>query len=292
VTAPWIPLSLLCAFSLATSDALVKRALERHNEYLILWLRLLLASPFLLSLLAFIPLPPLAPPFYRATLLSLLLEVMASILYIKALKLSPLSQTLPLLALTPLFLLVIPWLLLGERISSAGRSGVLLIVGGTYLLNIGGARKNLLEPLRAIVRDRGARCMLGVALIYSITSTLGKQAIEASSPLFFAATYVPLLTLFLTPLALRNLPGGIRGVISGGAARETILPALFYALMALSHMTAISMTSVAYMISLKRLSLLMGVIYGRVMFKEAGIAGRLAGTLLMLWGVALISLYP
>ncbi len=292
MTAPWIPLSLLCAVSLATSDALAKRALRRHNDYLILWLRLLLASPFLLAVLPFIPIPRPAPGFYRATFMALPLEVLAGILYIRALKLSPLSLTLPLLALTPLFLLVVPFLLLGERLSPSGTAGVLLIAGGAYLLNIGGIREGLLEPLRATLRDRGARCMLGVALIYGITSTLGKQAIAASSPLFFAAVYVTLLALLLTPLALRNLPGGIRGAISSGAVREAILPALFYALMVLTHMSAIAMTKVAYMISLKRLSLLMGVLYGHLLFREQGIGGRLAGTLLMLCGVALISLYP
>jgi drug/metabolite transporter (DMT)-like permease len=290
--APWIPLSLLCAFSLATSDALAKRALTHHNEYLILWLRLLLASPFLLAMLPFIPIPTPAPGFYRATLMALPLEALASVLYIRALKLSPLSLTLPLLALTPLFLLVVPFLLLGERISRAGTAGVLLIVAGTYCLNLGTAKKGFLEPLRATIRDKGARCMLGVALIFSLSSTLGKQAVAASSPLFFAATYIPLLALLLTPLALRNMKGGIRGVFTSGAVKEALLPALFYGLMVLTHMSAIAMTRVAYMISLKRLSLLMGVIYGHFLFHEQGIAGRLTGTLLMLCGVALITLCP
>jgi uncharacterized membrane protein len=61
--------------------------------------------------------------------------------------------------------------------------------------------------------------------------------------------------------------------------------------MVLSHMTAITMTRVAYMISVKRLSLLMGVVYGIVLFGEEGAGGRIAGTALMLCGVALITLY-
>lgn len=290
--APWFPLSLLCAFSLATSDALTKQALRRHDEYLILWLRLLLASPPLLATLFFIPLPTPGPGFYRATLLALPLEALASVLYIRALRLSPLSLTLPLLALTPLILLVLPALLLGERLSSTGGAGVLLIAAGTYLLNPGGAKRGLWEPLRATAGDRGARCMLGVALIYSLTSTLGKQAVAASSPLFFAAIYVPLLALLLTPLALRNARQAVRGMFAGGALKEALLPAFFYGLMVLTHMTAISMTRVAYMISVKRLSLLMGVLYGRFLFREEGVGGRIAATILMLCGVALITLSP
>jgi uncharacterized membrane protein len=55
-----------------------------------------------------------------------------------------------------------------------------------------------------------------------------------------------------------------------------------------SHMLAISMTNVAYMISLKRTSLLFGVIYGAVLFKEEKIAERLTGAAIMITGVFLI----
>ena len=153
----WLPLTLLCAFALATSDALAKRALERHNEYVIVWLRLALASPLLLATLLFIPIPRPAPEFYRAALLALPLEAVASVLYIRALKLSPLSLTLPFLALTPVFLLVVPFLLLGERISPAGAGGVLLIATGTYVLNLGTARKGFLSRSAPSCGRRG-RC--------------------------------------------------------------------------------------------------------------------------------------
>jgi len=56
-------------------------------------------------------------------------------------------------------------------------------------------------------------------------------------------------------------------------------------------MIAISLTQVAYMISVKRLSLLMGVLYGYILFKETNIKERFAGTLLMIIGFAMIILF-
>src|SRR5512138_3588176 len=115
----WFPLTLFCAFSLATSDALTKKALAaRHNEYLIAWFRLLLMMPLLGILLVALPAPKLAPEFMPTILMALPLELLALILYFKALKLSPLGLTVPFLALTPIFLLVIPHLVLGERVSA------------------------------------------------------------------------------------------------------------------------------------------------------------------------------
>jgi len=288
----WLPLTLLCAFCLATGDALSKRALERHDEYLFLWVRLLLAMPLLMGGLFFAPLEAPAPEFYPAVLLALPLEAAAAVLYIRALKLSPLSLVLPLLALTPLFLLAVPALVLGERLSGPGACGVLLIAAGVYVLNLDASKRGILAPFRALMRDSGARCMLAVAFLYSITSTLGKQAIAASSPLFFAGTYFPALLLVLTLLLFRRSTKEALIRNRGELLRASLGPAVFYGLMILSHMVAVSLTQVAYMISVKRLSLLMGVFYGYRMFGEKQAGSRAAGALLMLAGLGLISLFP
>ena len=41
----WVLLSLICAFALATSDALTKKTLVRSNEYLAAWFRLVFSLP-------------------------------------------------------------------------------------------------------------------------------------------------------------------------------------------------------------------------------------------------------
>jgi uncharacterized membrane protein len=95
--------------------------------------------------------------------------------------------------------------------------------------------------------------MLCVSFIYAFTATIGKLAITHSNPYFFGVIYNMSLTASI-----------------------------------FSHMLAISMTHVAYMISLKRTSLLFGVIYGAVLFKEEKIAERLTGAAIMITGVFLI----
>jgi len=284
----WFPLALLCALSLATSDALTKKALSGHDEVLILWLRFAVALPFLLATLTVIPMPDLAPGFWPSVLTALPLEMLAAVLYIRALKVSPLGLTLPFLAFTPVFLLVIPWLLLGEQVAPAGGAGILCIAAGSYTLNLKEVRQGFLAPLRAIRREPGSRLMIVVAFIYSFTSTLGKKAISCSSPLFFAALYFSLLVIAFAPIALWR---GWRE-LARHSRRETLcaalLPGISYAVSIATHMLALSLTNVAYMISVKRLSLLFGVIYGHFLFREPEIRERLLGTVLMLAGVALI----
>ncbi len=290
MTTLWLPLTLVCAFALATSDALTKQALARHNEYLILWLRLLLAVPPLMVTLLFVPVPPLGSDFFRASLTALPLEVIATILYVRGLKLSPLSLALPFLALTPVFLLVIPFIVLGERISLTGGIGIVLIAAGSYTLNLRELRNGLFAPFMAIRREPGSLAMIVVAFIYSITSTLGKKAITASSPLFFAAVYYTAVVLALTPIALYKGKRELKHLTRNGTLRAAIAPGLLYAVMIVTHMLAVSITKVAYMIAVKRLSLLIGVFYGHILFKEGGITERPVGAALMLAGVTVIVL--
>jgi drug/metabolite transporter (DMT)-like permease len=64
-----------------------------------------------------------------------------------------------------------------------------------------------------------------------------------------------------------------------------------YAVMVFSHMLAISQVEAAYMISVKRVSLLFGILYGAWWFREERIAERLLGAVIMLLGVFIIGFY-
>ena len=198
----WFLLSLSSAFFVTSADALCKRSLKQNGEYLIAWVRIGFAAPLLLLLLPFIEIPSLDLPFFLALLISVPLEVTALILYTKAIKLSPLSLTLPFLALSPVFMIFTSDLMLGERLGKLGIISIFLATAGAYLLNVNTTKKGILEPFKAIRRERGSLYMILVAFIYSITSNLGKMAIIHSSPLFFAATYLPILAIVFFPIVM------------------------------------------------------------------------------------------
>jgi drug/metabolite transporter (DMT)-like permease len=283
----WFFLSLLAAFSLATSDALTKRFFSNLPPLMMGLARLSYAMPWLLAALFFIPLIIPDTTFWFCIAISLPLEASAFYCYMKALKISPLSLTVPFLAFTPGFIILTGWVILGEEISPGGFWGIILIIVGAYFLNLSKTSYGLLAPLLAIFREPGSRLMLLVSFLYAFTSTIGKLAIIHSNPYFFGIVYnialAMLLTLFLPAAAiakpLKNLTRRpLIGLILGALVATTIF----------SHMLAISLTNVAYMISLKRTSLLFGVLYGALWFKEEKIAERLTGAIIMIAGVFLI----
>jgi len=63
---------------------------------------------------------------------------------------------------------------------------------------------------------------------------------------------------------------------------------LVMALMIFCHTYAISLVEAAYMLSVKRSSLLFSVILGAVVFKEEGIGERFSGAVIMMAGVCVI----
>ncbi len=283
----WIVYALITAFSIATADAISKKAMIRSHEYVIAWVRQGYTLPFLAVVFFFIEIPPLDNTFWLTLLVAVPLDVTAIILYVKAIRLSPLSLTIPFIALSPMFVIITAFVILGELPDISGLFGILLIVIGAYLLNVRATKHGVLGPIKAIKKERGSILMIIVALIYSVTSTLGKVAVLHSSPLFFGAFYPFILTIIFTVIV------GFKGQLSSVISRPRIFLGIgfFIAIMMLSHFTAISLTDVAYMISVKRLSLLFSVAYGWILFGERNVAERLIGSILMIAGVVSITLF-
>ncbi len=283
----WLPFALITAIALSTADALSKRALKDTDELVIVWVREGYALPFLAIALYFVPAPYLDSAFWATVGALIPLEVLSLILYVKAIRLSPLSLTIPFMALSPVFIIFIAFVMLGEVPSRGGVAGVVLITVGAYMLNASATKTGLLGPIKAIVKEKGSLLMIAVALIYSVTSTLGKVAVQHSDPVFFGAFYPFTLTAVLTIYTISK--GKFESVLKKPA---TFLPiGLCTAVMILSHFVAISLTQVAYMISVKRTSLIFSVLYGRLLFHEINIRERLLGSLIMLSGVVLIVLF-
>ncbi len=281
-------MSIISAFSLATADAFTKKALADSNDYLVAMFRLIFSLPILIIALLFVPIPPVDNMFFKAILIALPLEIIAFVLYIKALKISPMSLTLPFLSLTPVFLIFVSFIILGEKVSLQGAIGILCIAFGSYVLNLHEVKNGFTAPLRAILKEKGSILMIITAIIYSITSALGKMAIIHSSALFFGASYFILVTIVFSFIVLLKERKEVKNFISEGKYISLIFPGICQSIMVISHMIAISIAKVAYMISLKRTSLLIGVIYGYFLFKEKHIKERLSGALLMFAGFVLI----
>ncbi len=286
----WLPIALLCAISIAAADAATKAWLRDYSAWELALVRFSLSGFLLLPVLWLQPLGWPESGFWLWMLGLVPLEILAMLLYMKAIRDHPLSLTMPYLAFTPVFVSLSGWLILGETVDADGMTGILLVVAGGWLLNFSHASprdwRTWLEPLKAIFYEPGSRMMLGVAAIYSLTSVMGKGALAYVAPQSMGAFYYVMIgAVTLLLFSLRD-PGITRRSLRKPLAAAAV--ATLNGVMVISHFIALQLVEVAYMISVKRTSLLFGILLGAWLFKESGLLSRFPAGLLMVLGVYLI----
>lgn len=281
----------LPAFATALFQALLDISAKQVKEVsglVLCWAYCYGTSLLLLPGLLYFGIPEIHPQFWPALAANGVLNGTAFTLYFTAIQSSDLSLTVPMQTFTPMFMLLTSPLLVHEFPGTWGIAGIFLIVTGSYLLNLREWSKGLFAPFRALLREPGPRLMLLVAVIWSFSGNIDKIGIENSSKLFWLVTQFGLIGILLTfVVAFREGRKAFRIFRAGYAPW---LVAVFQASGAVCQMTALTMTIVPYVISIKRLSVIFGVILGSLLFKEPGLKARLPAAALMCAGVFLITL--
>ena len=280
--------AFICALSVATVDALSKKALIDNDPYFVTWARMGFAAPLLLFALPFIEIPRLDNVFFVITSILIPLDIIALLLYVRAISISPLSLTLPFLSLTPVFVIGTSYIILGERPDRTGFVGIFLVAIGAYLLNVHTIKRGLLEPLKVIAKEKGSVLMIIVAFILSISLNLAKIVIQHSSPMFFSISYPCMLSIVLFAIISFKTKNIYSKITSQPLLCLVIGISMVVVLV--TNMKALSLVEVSYMVSVKRLSLLIGVVFGAVFFMETNIKERFLGATVMVLGIILISI--
>lgn len=284
----WVVYAALAACFESLKDLLLKRVTGRKlSSYSLTWGMLFFSALFYLPVAFFTPIPELGEYFWIILLTHATLLGCGLLFYVKALEISEVSLCVPLVMFTPLFLLIASPLMVNEYPSVLGVGGVLLIVVGSYFLNISQYKRGYLAPLKALFEQRGPRLMLVFAFLMGITSNLDKLGLQKSTPEFYMACVMAALPVVTGVLFSFREPQTIPNALRWSRA---ILPAaLANTLMAYCHFTAMSLGLVVYVIAIKRTSVVMSILGSNVFFKEQGFKERLIAALIMLAGVVLIS---
>lgn len=290
----WLALTMLCAFSLATTDACTKKFLSGYTGLELMLVRFFMPGLLLVPWIYFHPFPLVLPTEFWLWLCFLVpLELLAMFLYMLAIRDSPLYQTLPFLSFTPAFNILTAWIVLDEQITLQGAFGILTIAAGAYLLNIDTLNRtnglNWLAPFSAIVKQKGSKLMLMVAAIYSLTSVGGKAAMLHMGAINFAVFYSVLVGASALLLVAMIQPKGLF-ILARKPGWHFIIGVMF-TIMIITHYMALSKVEAAYMVAVKRTSLVFGILYGAWLFQEAGLFKNFAAVSLMVAGVALIVLH-
>lgn len=293
---------LVVAASVSSSGFdLFRKMLVRHLAPVPMVVLLAFASVPLFGAAVLFGEPVAVPPAYWLPALgSVALNVVANLAFLEAVRISPLSVTVPLLSLTPVFTAVLGFAMLRERPAPLDLAGIVLVVIGAFWLNLGMTRgagpgdgEGGASPSwwRAFLSQPGAWLMAGTALLLSLTTPLDKLAVGRASPPFHGLVLtggiaVGSLAVLIVQKRWRELAGVRRGWLPFVLALLASTLTLGFQLAALKLGVLVSLLE-----TLKRgIGNLLAVILGRAAFGETVTPGKLAAALLMAAGVALILL--
>jgi drug/metabolite transporter (DMT)-like permease len=284
----WFFLALTAAFSIAARDVSIKTYKDLAPPEIAI-LELFWALPYFVLGYFLVETPPLDQTFWWTFMLSIPINILAYVLYLYAIKLSPISLTVPFLAFTPAFMILTGFFILAETINIWGGLGIGLIVLGGYILHFKKNQANFFAPFAAFLHEKGSWYMFIVAILFSFAAVIGKQAILHSSPLFFSYSFFLVFNITVLSGLLLVRKNDWRKILHN-TPRGMWLGSLLMIHISF-HGLAIAISTAVYMVAVKRSSILFSVLLSWLILKEVDIRYRWVGTLLMFTGMLLITLF-
>jgi drug/metabolite transporter (DMT)-like permease len=281
----WAILSVLSGLGDAIGFAFMKK-LKGTGNSVVVWVQYAFALPFLLALLYFSYPEKIIADVYWVALVNSILLIIPAYLLVKATQISDLSVSMPMLSLTPLFLIITSYLMRGELPTFYGVIGIFLIAAGAYTVNINHSSDGFLEPFKRLIKDKGPFYAIIVAFIWSITSNLFKTGILYSGPVFYNAVVYLFSSMIMLPLVFIKFKDKVRDIKTN--FNSLILLGCLSAFMTVLAAYAMLSSIVPYVIALKRSSVIFSVLIGFIFFKEKNFKHAIIGSGIMFIGAVLI----
>ncbi len=217
----------------------------------------------------------------------------AAFLYVMlSIKNLELSEALPLLALTPAFVAISGIFFINDSLTSVEWLGIMLMVAGTYILEIKKGSKNLFEPFKVIFNSKKYSYILIALILFTITSLLDRVLLRSYNlpPYTFMAFQQLFYALIFTVIVLvryKNISMPIKEV-NKKIFYLIILVSLFTVVYRYTQIEATKLAPVALVLSVKRISVLMAIIFGGKLFKDANLYRRIIAAVIILIGAAIL----
>ena len=189
-------------------------------------------------------------------------------------------------------LLVPVWAMafLGERPSAIGLAGILVVVLGVYILHLTEISwRGLIAPLRSL-RTKPTRIALFSGLLISAYTVVDKVGVSYLDPLVYMYLFTALYSALYGPYVLWT--SGLDTVTAELRSNALHIVAVGF-LMVFTYVMvlhAMTMSNVSYVAATRELGVVFGAAMGTLLLKESYGRSKLAGSLLIALGVALIGL--
>lgn len=221
-----------------------------------------------------------------------ILSAIAFLCVMLAIKNLEISEALPLLALSPGLVAILGVLLIGDALVINEWIGLLLMLIGTYILELRKGDQNVLAPFKSLLRFQKYKYVFFALVLFSITSLIDRVLLKdyklppytfmAYQQLFFAVIFSAMIIFRKKKIreVFKPLNRNILFLI--------LLISIFTVVYRYTQIEATKIAAVALVLSVKRLSVLMAIIIGGRLFKESNVLKRVIATTIILGGLIIL----
>lgn len=285
----WIIYALMSALFQSVNTVIGKKELlkEHSTEYLTIYF-------VSIGILSFVLIPFVN---FDISLYTICFILFLSILFIeggifgtKALKRMDISVVTPLTNLSPIFLIIIAYLFLGEKLSSIQLFGIIILIFGAYILEVNND-KDIIRPFKKLIKAKHFHYLLLSMFLLSLTAIgekylLNKKLVNPISLLFFMGILGLFVIITLQFLFFKNYKGVKKALKV--SKLQILLSAIAFLISAGFYYFAVNLVYVSIVVPIKRLSTLISTIFGGGFFHEKNLFQKTIACVVMLIGLYLV----
>lgn len=204
-----------------------------------------------------------------------------------AIKNMEISGALPLMVLTPGLVAILSFFFIGETIENIEIIGMVLLLAGTYILEIKKG-DSLLKPMKVFLHSNYHHYILYALILFSISSILDKVLLkdfklEPITFVFFQQIFLTINFAFILLYKRYNLLK-VLGNVNSNSIKWIVLISIATIGYRYTQIEAIKIAPVALVLSIKRTSVFFASVIGGKIFKETLLIKKGIAILIMLIG--------
>lgn len=201
-----------------------------------------------------------------------------------------LSLTYPLIRSSTIFIPILAYFFIGENLSIVGIFGIIIVLIGMFSMHLDTFDLNSIQHLFKGFLDKATIFALLAALFSAFYAITDKIGMRNASP--FTYEYLRELTSFIiiTPLILKKK--NLKKITNEWKQNKAtiIISGILMILSYVLILMAMQIDKVSYIISLRQISIIFGVLLGIVVLKEKHGFARIISSSIMFIGFILISI--
>lgn len=291
----WYYQALATAIFGSISVIINKELLKGVSSTLLLWTTQLITIPIVVyfSFKTGIPNPNLNNLFFIGIFGSVFLYTARKVLEYRSIRMGNLSIVYPLVSLGPIFtLLVASFPPLSEKPSSLAILGVIITLAGSYVLNAGSVRVNILKPFKILFETKASQLMMFSVIVGSAVIVFDKLAVKNTFPQNTSFTLLAeniIIIMGLLPFLYYREKHFLRKITSN--LKLFIILGITNGIRNVLAFAAIGGGNVGLVSAIMKIEILFILLLSYIFHKDRPKLETIIGSIIMIIGVALIKIF-